>query len=163
MWSERPTGPIQRFPADPARRGAESASGGYLLSESQLRASLPCTHLAHLNVICRIIGLMGIDESLIQEIVRRVLSAAKPDRIILFGSAVSGAMTRDSDIDLLVLEPQPDSLHEESVRIRDSIGHLGYPFDVIVMRTDRFEEMKRVIGTLAYPANKYGRVIYEAA
>ena len=39
---------------------------------------------------------------LIQEIVRRILTVTKPDRIILFGSAATGNMTRDSDIDLLV-------------------------------------------------------------
>ena len=31
------------------------------------------------------------------------------------------------------------------------------------MDTERFEETKEIIGGLAYPANKYGRVIYEAA
>jgi predicted nucleotidyltransferase len=106
---------------------------------------------------------MGIDESLVQEIVRRVLAAARPDRIILFGSAAAGTMTGDSDIDLLVLEQQPDSAHEESVKIRDSIGDLGYPFDVIVMPTERFEQTKDIVGGLAYPANRHGRVIYEAA
>jgi hypothetical protein len=35
--------------------------------------------------------------------------------------------------------------------------------DLIVMRTERFEETKSVIGGVAYPANKYGKVIYEAA
>ena len=106
--------------------------------------------------------MMGIDESLVQEIVRRVLGAAKPDRIILFGSAATGSMTHDSDIDLLVLERAPENTHEESVRIRESIGDLQYPFDVIIMRTDQFEETKHHVGGLAYPANKYGRVIYEA-
>jgi hypothetical protein len=38
-----------------------------------------------------------------------------------------------------------------------------FPVDVIVMSTFRFEETKSVIGGMAYPANKYGRVIYEAA
>ena len=31
------------------------------------------------------------------------------------------------------------------------------------MPTERFEESKDVIGGLAYPARKYGKVIYEAA
>src|SRR5262249_57819559 len=43
---------------------------------------------------------MGIDEQLTHEIVRRVLSVAKPDRIILFGSTPTRQMTPDSDIDL---------------------------------------------------------------
>jgi hypothetical protein len=39
---------------------------------------------------------------------------------------------------------------------------VGYPVDVIAMRTERFERTKRLIGGLAFPAT-YGRVIYEAA
>jgi predicted nucleotidyltransferase len=50
---------------------------------------------------------MGIDEAVISEIVGRVLSAAHPRRIILFGSAATGQMTRDSDIDLLVIADAP--------------------------------------------------------
>jgi len=53
---------------------------------------------------------MGIDDSLTQEIVHRLLGVTKADRIILFGSAASGAMTRDSDIDLLVVSPTSASL-----------------------------------------------------
>jgi len=32
-----------------------------------------------------------------------------------------------------------------------------------VMRSERFEETRNIIGGIAYPANKYGKVIYEAA
>ncbi|MBI5115425.1 nucleotidyltransferase domain-containing protein [Candidatus Poribacteria bacterium] len=106
---------------------------------------------------------MGIDESLIHEITRRILSIASPDKIILFGSAATNTMTRDSDVDLLVVEPNPADHSEESVRIHDALRGLGYPFDVIVISTEWFEESKEVIGGIAYPANKYGKVIYEAA
>jgi len=50
---------------------------------------------------------MGISAVLEQEIVRRILAVAKPDRVIVFGSAAAGRMTADSDIDLLVVEPVP--------------------------------------------------------
>ena len=60
---------------------------------------------------------MGIEESLVQEIVRRVLAATAPDKIILFGSAAMGEMTRDSDIDLLVVEPDPGDRRKKSVKI----------------------------------------------
>lgn len=106
---------------------------------------------------------MGIDEKLIEEIVRRILSIAEPDRIILFGSAAGGEMTRDSDIDLLVLEESPGHTRKESVKIRRAIGSIGYPIDVFVMATERFDESKAIIGGLAHPANKYGKIIYEAA
>src|ERR1035437_613183 len=97
---------------------------------------------------------MGVDETLLDEIVQRVLSVAQPDRIILFGSAATGKMTRDSDIDLLVIEPSPANTRERSVEIRDAVGDIGYAVDVIVMRTERFERTKRLIGGIAYPANK---------
>jgi len=106
---------------------------------------------------------MGIDEKLMNEIVRRILSVANPERVIVFGSAATGTMDRDSDIDLLILEPAPSNTREASVRIRDALRGLGYPFDVIVMATERFEETRDVIGGVAYPASKYGEVIYEAA
>ena len=104
-----------------------------------------------------------IDDALIGEIVRRVLRVAEPDRIILFGSAAAGKMTRDSDIDLLVVEPSPEDRRRESVRIGDVLRGLGYPFDVIVITTEWFEATKNVIGGIAYPANKYGKVIHEAS
>lgn len=106
---------------------------------------------------------MHLAETLLQEIVGRVLEVGQPDRIILFGSAARGEMTPDSDIDLLVLEASPKQPRRQCVRLRNALRGLGYPFDVMVMATERFEESKEIIGGLAYPAQKYGRVIYEAA
>jgi predicted nucleotidyltransferase len=105
----------------------------------------------------------SIDERLIAEIVRRVLGVASPTRLILFGSAAAGAMTRDSDIDLLLVVPRPDSPLRMMTRVGDALRGLGFPFDVIVIDEERFEETKDVVGGIAFPANKYGRVIYEAA
>jgi len=104
-----------------------------------------------------------IDQRLIQEIVDRITLVTRPDRVILFGSGAKGAMTRDSDLDLLVLEARVEDTRRESRRLREALAGLGIPVDLIVMRTERFEETKGVIGGIAYPANKYGKVIYEAA
>jgi predicted nucleotidyltransferase len=106
---------------------------------------------------------MGIDEQTIQEIVQRILTAAKPDKIILFGSAATGQMTRDSDVDLLIIEPDTSDQRNEYVRIIKALWDIRYPFDVLFIDTRWFEESKDVIGGIAYPANKYGKVIYEAA
>jgi len=105
---------------------------------------------------------MSISQTLVGEIVKRIIGAAEPQRIILFGSAATEQMTKDSDIDLLVLESAPGDSRRESVRIRRAVRGLGYPFDIIVMAAERFEESKNVVGGIAYPANKYGKVIYEA-
>ncbi|MFQ5887807.1 MAG: nucleotidyltransferase domain-containing protein [Candidatus Hydrothermarchaeales archaeon] len=104
-----------------------------------------------------------IDGKLIEEIILPILTVPNPDCIILFGSAATGKMTRGSDIDLLVVEAFPQNAREQSVRIGNALRGLGYPFDVMVMATERFEESKGVIGGIAYSANKYGKVIYQAA
>jgi len=106
---------------------------------------------------------LNLDQNLIKEIITRILAVTPAERIIIFGSAASGTMTRDSDIDLLVLQAAPGDPRRESVRVQRALMGLGYPFDIIFMATERFEESKEVIGGLAYPAHKYGKVIYEAA
>ncbi len=106
---------------------------------------------------------MGIDEQTVQEIVRRILSVGKPDKIILFGSAATGQMTRDSDIDLLIVEPDVSQQRKEYTLIREALRGMNYPFDLLFISTDWFEDSKDVIGGIAYPANKHGKVIYEAA
>jgi len=40
---------------------------------------------------------------------------------------------------------------------------MGYPFNIIFITTEWFEASKDVIGGIAYPAHKHGRVIYDAA
>ena len=104
-----------------------------------------------------------LSEEAIREIVRRIVEACRPARVILFGSAAAGRMTSDSDIDLLVLEDSVADARGESLRLRKVLADLPSPFDVLVMETGRFEETRDVIGGLAWPAARHGRVIYEAA
>jgi predicted nucleotidyltransferase len=106
---------------------------------------------------------MGVDETLLNEIVRRILSVARPDKIILFGSAATGQMTRDSDIDLLIVEQDARNTADRWLEISNAIGQTAFPVDLKLIRTDRFEATKSLIGGIAYPANRYGRVLYAAA
>lgn len=106
---------------------------------------------------------MGIEQTLIDEIVRRICGVLNPQRVIMFGSAAAGTMHRDSDIDLLVLLEQTTQARRESVKLLEALRGLGYPFDVLVMEAERFEESKSVAGGIAYPAHHFGKVIYAAA
>ena len=106
---------------------------------------------------------MGVDDKIIAEIVRRILTVIQPDRIILFGSAATGQMTKDSDIDLLIVEPDTKDQKEQYLRVIKSLRGLGYPFDILFITTEWFEDSKELVGGIARPANKHGKVIYEAA
>jgi uncharacterized protein len=50
-----------------------------------------------------------------------------------------------------------------SVTISRALADVPYALDVLVIATERFEATKNIVGALAYPAHKYGRVLYEAA
>lgn len=106
---------------------------------------------------------ISVSDDTIQEIVQRILRVCSPVRVILFGSAAAGTMTRDSDIDLLVLEAQVEDVREEATRLRGALDGIRYPIDVIVMSQERFDETRGVIGGIAFPAERYGRVIYEVS
>jgi len=106
---------------------------------------------------------MDDEQQLLMQVVSRLTTWSSPARVIVFGSVATGMATADSDLDLLVVIDGVTDTRRESVRLREVLGDVGMPVDVIVMSTARFEETKDVIGGIAYPAHKYGRVIYEAA
>ncbi len=106
---------------------------------------------------------MGLDERVRKQIVSRILSVSKPQRIILFGSAATGTMTPDSDVDLLVLDPEVRDARLEGARIREALRGIDHSFDIFVMHPERFEETKAVIGGIAYPAQRDGMILFEAA
>jgi uncharacterized protein len=106
---------------------------------------------------------MDGEQQLLLQVVDRLTTWSSPARVIVFGSVATGTATADSDLDLLVVIDGVTDTRRESVRLREVLGDVGMPVDVIVMSTARFEETKDVIGAVAYPAHKYGRVIYEAA
>ena len=104
-----------------------------------------------------------LSDETVGEIVARVLDACRPEQLILFGSAATGRMTRDSDIDLLVVLNDVADARRDAMHVRTALAGLPFPFDVIVISQDRFEETRDVIGGIAWPAARYGKVIYETA
>lgn len=106
---------------------------------------------------------MKIDQAMLDEIVRCILSVSSPEKIILFGSAVTGTMTEDSDIDLLIVERKIPDRREEYVRIRRALRAIAFPFDILLTTSEYFESTKDVVGGIAYPVSKEGHVLYEAA
>jgi len=104
-----------------------------------------------------------IDQATLDEITRRILAVASPQKIILFGSAATGTMTTDSDIDLLIVKRNIADRRQEYVRIQRALREINFPFDIILKISDYFENRRDIVGGIAYPMNKEGRVLYAAA
>lgn len=102
-------------------------------------------------------------EEIIDEAVRRLVDAADPERVILFGSYARGDATKDSDLDFLVILKEVPDPHREMTHLRNVLRGLPVPIDVLVYSTKTVEDWGNVKGTVLYPALREGIVLYAAA
>lgn len=100
------------------------------------------------------------DGAKLDEIVRGIVSAVRPDRIVLFGSAARGAMKSGSDLDLLVVK-NVSNLRELSLRVRDSLPVDRPPVDVLAATPELVAKHGDSLGWVLRPAVEEGTTVYE--
>lgn len=103
-----------------------------------------------------------MEKEFLQELVNKIIQAAAPERIILFGSHAYGEPTPDSDLDLLVITRTKDSPLIRRINLRKSLRDRNrrIPLELIVLTP---EELLTGIGNrdpfLIEILNK-GRTLY---
>jgi predicted nucleotidyltransferase len=95
-----------------------------------------------------------------QEITRRIVAAANPVKVILFGSRARVTARPGSDLDLLVIERDPVAVRQEAVRLRRLLRDLEIPIDIIVVGQSFAERYGDIPGSVLYPALREGTVLY---
>lgn len=103
----------------------------------------------------------GVDSGVLDEVVRRIVEVAHPERIILFGSAARGDAGAESDLDLLVVKSGNYRKREMAVRVRRAIGSTGRPIDVIMARPEDIKRYGSTPGLVYAPALQDGWVVYD--
>jgi predicted nucleotidyltransferase len=94
-------------------------------------------------------------------VIERIVAHSSPDMIYFFGSRARGDHEPDSDLDLLIVIPDPvvDRRQLQNELRQVLVGHRPIVEPWIMGRLE-FEETKDVVGGLAYPATHDGYVIY---
>ena len=103
-----------------------------------------------------------LDQQILDEIVRRVVEVAWPEKIILFGSAARGEMGPHSDVDLLVVKRDADAL-ELMGEIYMNLDGVGAAVDAVVVTPDDVERYRESHALIIKPALQQGRVVYESS
>ena len=93
---------------------------------------------------------------------RRIIEAARPRTIILFGSRARGDAREESDVDLVVVEEEVKNPVAESVRLRRTLKDLHLPLDLLVVSQATFDYWRDTPGTVYFEASHEGTVVYEA-
>lgn len=97
----------------------------------------------------------------IAEAVARIVRAADPLRIAVFGSVARGTATPGSDLDLLVIVPHVDDRRRETVTLRRAMDDLPVAKDLVLTTPDDVARRGWIVGTVLHEALLHGRTVYE--
>jgi predicted nucleotidyltransferase len=98
----------------------------------------------------------------VEAVVQRLITVARPRKIILFGSYVRGEEDRDSDLDVLVVtDDRVTNPRAESVRLRDAVDDIDMPMDILVVPESEFNPLRNMPGLIYREACEHGKVAYE--
>lgn len=104
------------------------------------------------------------EDSLIREMVDTIVREADPDAVILFGSRARGDARPDSDVDLLIVEPEPfspqRSRRQETARLYLAVRKLAIAKDLLLYSRDEFERLKDSPHHVVGRAQREGKVLH---
>ena len=96
-----------------------------------------------------------LDQSTLDNIIERIVEVAEPEKIILFGSAARGGMSRNSDVDLLIIKEGADTF-DLMARIYRRLHGVGAAVDAIVVSPADVERFKDSHALVIKPALREG-------
>jgi len=102
-----------------------------------------------------------IDDTVLNEIVRRLVEAVDPDRIILFGSRARGDARPDSDIDLLIIKDSDQPGYRRAILAYRALTGMGIPKDIIWRTPAEVQDWSQVPTYITTRALKEGKTLYE--
>jgi uncharacterized protein len=102
------------------------------------------------------------DPVILADIVQRVVEAAAPEKIVLFGSAARGTMGSDSDLDLLVIKGGKFNFWRLLTAIYRKLRGKEAAVDVVLVTAEDVLRYRDTHCLVICPALREGKVVYEA-
>src|ERR1035441_7260598 len=99
----------------------------------------------------------------IKRLTELLVEAAKPKRIIMFGSQARGDAGEASDVDVMVVEEGVSDRAGEMVRLNRLLRPLDIPVDLLVVTAEKFNYWCDTPGNVYFEAATEGEVLYEVA
>jgi predicted nucleotidyltransferase len=104
----------------------------------------------------------NVKRRILADVVRRVVEAAQPDQVILFGSAARGDMGPYSDLDLLVVKAGKFDRRRLTRTIYRRLAGAEAAVDVVVVTPEEVERYRDTACLVICPALREGKVVYGA-
>lgn len=104
-----------------------------------------------------------VAENVLSEATRLLVEQFHPRKVILFGSQARGTSDDRSDYDFLVICDEVNNLRALTVAMDRAMWDLPIARDIIILTPDQYERDRHIPGTIARPASKEGRVLYDAS
>ena len=102
-----------------------------------------------------------VDDSLLREIVGRIVERFQPRRILLFGSRARGDSRADSDVDLFIEMESFDPPHDRKLKIRSLFPDRRWGLDLVVYTPAEVLKYRPMRGLLLSMIEAEGKVLYE--
>jgi len=103
-----------------------------------------------------------VDQKTLDDIIRRIVEVAHPEKIILFGSAARDQMDANSDVDLLVIKRGDFHRGQLAEEIYMNLFGVDQAVDVIVVTPEDVERYRDSIALVIRPALEEGKEVYAA-
>jgi uncharacterized protein len=98
----------------------------------------------------------------VSKITETLVAAARPKRIILFGSQARGDAAPSSDFDVMVVEEGPVNRFSEMVRLNRLLRSFELAVDLLVVSEQQYQHWRDTPGNVYHEAASEGKILYEA-
>ncbi len=104
---------------------------------------------------------MGIDfDKEVERITAQIIEKYNPEKIILFGSAVRGEFSLDSDVDFLIIKKDTPLYGADRIRELSRLIERNVPVDFLIYRPEELDNRLKMGDPFLKSIVKEGKILF---